>query len=270
MGRARAKEGVVTPGSRGAVLPAAVLLDLDDTILDDSGNVSQCWREACLAHAADLGAADPAVLHETIERTRAWFWSDPERHRVGRLDLDAARREIVSASLAELHVETPGAVEKIAEHYRAQRHRGIQPLEDAIETVRWLRESGCRLALLTNGAADAQRSKVARFELAGLFDLILIEGELGYGKPDPRVYRIALDELEARPAETWMVGDHLEWDVAAPQRLGIYGIWVDRGGAGVPPGNGVRPDRVIRSLSELRHARGHVAAHRATPPSTPA
>lgn len=239
-------------------LPQAILLDLDDTILDDSGNVSHCWLEACRAHASELGAIDPSALHAVIERTRAWFWSDPDRHREGRLDLDAARREVVRASLAEIGLETQSLAEKIAEHYRVQRHMGLEPLEDAIETVRWLREKGCRLALLTNGAAAAQRSKVARFQLAALFDLILIEGELGYGKPDPRVYKIALDELEASPRDTWMAGDNLEWDVAAPQRLGIYGIWVDRRGSGIPPGNGTRPDRIVRSLSELRLAPAQV------------
>ncbi|HYJ33585.1 MAG TPA: HAD family hydrolase [Candidatus Binatia bacterium] len=239
-------------------LPKAVLLDLDDTILDDSGNVSHCWLEACRAHRDELGAVDPSALHAVIEKTRAWFWSDPERHREGRLDLDAARREVVRASLVEIGLESPELAEKIAEHYRAQRHLGLQPLEDAIETVRWFKQSGRRLALLTNGAAAAQRSKVVRFQLAELFDLVLIEGELGYGKPDPRVYRIALDELQAAPHETWMAGDNLEWDVAAPQRLGIYAIWIDRGGAGIPSGSDVRPDRIVRSLSELRHAPGHV------------
>lgn len=254
-------------------LPRAFLLDLDDTILDDSGNVSRCWREACFAHGPEAGV-DPAPLVETVERTRAWFWSDPERHREGRLDLDAARREIVRASLAELGVESPDLVEKIAGRYRFLRHQGLEPMEDAIETVRWLRESGCRLALLTNGAAEAQRSKVTRFRLAELFDLILIEGELGYGKPDLRVYRLALDGLEAAPAEAWMAGDHLEWDVAAPQSLGILAVWIDRRGAGVPAGSPVRPDRVIRSLSELRgiavvkdDGSGRAAS---TPPSTPA
>jgi len=31
-----------------------------------------------------------------------------------------------------------------------------------------------------------------------------------------------------------MIGDHIEWDVAAPQRLGLRGIWVDRERAGLP------------------------------------
>lgn len=251
------------------MLPRAFLLDLDDTILDDSGNVAHCWREACFAYREELGELDPAALHETLERTRRWFWSDSERHRVGRLDLDAARREIVRASLAAFHVDAPALAEKIAGHYRTQRHLGLQPLADAIETVRWLRDSGCRLALLTNGAAEAQRSKIARFGLEELFDVILIEGELGYGKPDPRVYRLALERLGATPAETWMAGDNLEWDVAAPQRLGIFAIWIDRRGDGIPAGQATRPDRVVRSLSEL-WAEWREELRRATPPSTPA
>ena len=45
--------------------------------------------------------------------------------------------------------------------------------------------------------------------------------------------------------------DNLEWEIAAPQRLGIYAIWYDGYSAGLPPGCQVRPDRIIRSLPEL-------------------
>jgi putative hydrolase of the HAD superfamily len=55
--------------------------------------------------------------------------------------------------------------------------------------------------------------------------------------------------VEAR--ETWMVGDNLEWEVAAPQRLGIYAIWCDAIGEGLPRETTIRPDRIICSLSEL-------------------
>jgi len=53
-----------------------------------------------------------------------------------------------------------------------------------------------------------------------------------------------------------MVGDNLEWDVAEPQRQGIYGIWIDVRGSGLPQGQPVRPDRIIRKLSELREFTG--------------
>jgi putative hydrolase of the HAD superfamily len=233
-------------------LPRAVLLDLDDTILDDTGGISSCWLGACVAHQSAMGGVDPVTVYEAIERMRQWYWSDAERHRVGRLDLAAARREVVQLSLAEIGIYAPELAEKVGDSYHALRDAGIQPFADAIATVRWLRASGCRLALLTNGGAQAQRGKITRFDLAPLFDAILIEGELGFGKPDPRVYTTALDALGVPPAEAWMVGDNLEWDVAEPQRQGILGIWVDVRGAGLPSGQTVRPDRIIRRLSELR------------------
>ena len=128
----------------------------------------------------------------------------------------------------------------------------MAPLPDAIETVRWLRESGRRLALLTNGAAAAQRRKIARFEIADLFDAILVEGELGFGKPDERVYHRALGALGVTPADAWMVGDNLDFDVAAPQKLGLSAVWIDVRGAGLPDESAVKPDYIVRSLVELR------------------
>jgi putative hydrolase of the HAD superfamily len=229
-----------------------LLLDLDDTITDDSGNVERCWRDACLVHGSDLEPLDPCCLFDVIERTRSWYWTDPDRHREGRLDLHTARREVVRMSLADLGIEDPTLAEKIATTYGSRRDLGVQPIPGAIETVQWFRERGCRTALLTNGAAESQRGKVDRFQLTGLFDAILIEGELGYGKPDPRVYRGALEILGVRPEEATMVGDNLEWDVLAPQELGVYGVWVDVLGEGVPREQAARPDRIIRALSDLR------------------
>ena len=71
-------------------------------------------------------------------------------------------------------------------------------------------EQGCRLALLTNGGSKGQRLKIDRFNLAMLFDVILIEGEVGFGKPDPRIYTKALAALDVPASEAWMIGDNLE------------------------------------------------------------
>ena len=107
------------------------------------------------------------------------------------------------------------------------------------------------LALVTNGAAELQRAKIDRFDLARRFHHIQIEGEHGFGKPEERAYRHAMTTLGVAAAETWMVGDNLEWEVAAPQRLGIHAIWYDPAGEGVPPGSTAKPDRIVQSLSEL-------------------
>ena len=246
-----------TINKREMTLPRAILLDLDDTILDDSSNIDQCWLDACRAHAGSLEGVDVAAVFGAIKSTSRWYWGDADRHREGRLELDAARREVVRLALRELGIEDQSLAAGIGDAYSHHRDAGMEPLPDAIDTVRWLKGSGCALALLTNGAGPAQRKKIVRFGLADLFDAILVEGELGFGKPDARVYELALSRLGVAAADAWMVGDNLEWDVKAPQKLGMVGVWVDRFGRGLSDAAGIRPDRIIRSLSELRS--GHAA-----------
>ena len=232
--------------------PRALLLDLDDTILDDSSLVHDSWREACAGVADRLAPLEPAAVVDAIRKTSKWFWDDPDRHREGRLQLEAARRDVVRLALVDLGIEDDDLAGCIGDAYSYRREREMAPLPDAIDTVRWLRESGRHLALLTNGAAAAQRRKIARFEIADLFDAILVEGELGFGKPDERVYRRALSALGVMPADAWMVGDNLEWDVGAPQKLGMSGVWIDARGRGLPGDSTVKPDYIVRSLADLR------------------
>ena len=232
--------------------PRAILLDLDDTILDDSSLVDDCWHRACASQADRFAPAAVEDVLESIRNMSKWFWSDPERHRAGRLELNAARREVVRLALARLHIVDPEVAAAIGDAYSQHRDTGMAPIPDAIETVHWLRKRGFRLALLTNGAGPAQRAKIARFGLTDLFDAILVEGEVGVGKPEERIYRRALDLLGARPPETWMIGDNLEWDVAAPQRLGVCGVWIDRMGRGLPEGSNTVPHHIVRVLSDVR------------------
>jgi putative hydrolase of the HAD superfamily len=214
--------------------------------------VAPAWKEACATHCSELGPIDAETLYDAIEQTREWFWSDPERHRRGRLDLDAAAREVVGLAIGSLGVSHPDAAARIAARYREVRRRGYDPFPGAVDTLRWCRQSGCRLALVSNGGAVTQWSKINRFGLGGLFDAILIEGDLGFGKPDPRIYQKALEALDTPADRAWMVGDHLEFDVAQPQRMGLSGIWVDRSGEGVPAASDVKPDRILRRLADLR------------------
>jgi putative hydrolase of the HAD superfamily len=244
---------LTSPGEN-RVLPKALLLDLDDTILNDSMNTEDCWEVVCDGCADDWRGLDRAELLAAIGRARDWYWADPDRHRQGRLDLVAARTEIVRLALAGMNVDRPGLAERIGAEYCALREARMHPIPGAIETVRWLRDqTPCRLALLTNGSRDAQRRKLERFAIADLFDHVLIEGEMGFGKPDPRAFERALGAVETPPEETWMVGDNLHWDVGQAQRMGMRGVWVDGRRRGLPPDCPVQPHLIVRSISELRN-----------------
>ena len=234
------------------IRPKAILLDLDDTILNDSGNIESIWEQACHAHRDEFGSIDAAAVSAEINRVRDWYWADRDRHREGRLDLEAARRHVVQLALANLGIDREGLAARIGDACSNAREAAWQPLEGAMETLHWMHDRGFRLALLTNGSAAMQRRKIERLGLEKFFDAILIEGELGFGKPDIRVYRRALDGMSVQPSEAWMIGDNLEWDVAEPQRLGVFGVWIDVRDRGLPADSRVQPDRIVRGLSDVR------------------
>jgi putative hydrolase of the HAD superfamily len=225
----------------------ALLLDLDDTLLDYSGGVDLCWEHACVTAAP---AVEQARLLEVLADTRRWFWSDPVRHRRERVDMLRAWTRIAAAALERCGGD-PGLAAALAEAYAARRRAVMRLFPDALDLLERLRARDVPLGLVTNGDAGQQRDKIERYDLARFFDVIVVEGEFGAGKPDEVVYRAALDGIGVPPADAWMEGDHLEFDVAGPQRLGVQGVWLDREGAGVPAGSPVRPARIIRSLQEL-------------------
>ncbi|HEV8574191.1 MAG TPA: HAD family hydrolase [Dehalococcoidia bacterium] len=232
-------------------LPEAIIFDLDDTIVDDSAAVAACWDVACAEGVARLDGLRPDVLMAAIERERDWYWSDPARHREGRLDLRAASSRIVVQALERLGFPEPELGRLIANRYRDLREEVISLLPGAIETLEHFRGRGVRLGMATNGSAVGQRAKIERFELGQYFERIIVEEEFGVGKPHREVYEALFRALGAPAEKTWCVGDNLEWDVGGPQALGAYGIWVDVAGEGLSEYADVKPDRTIRSISEL-------------------
>jgi putative hydrolase of the HAD superfamily len=179
------------------------------------------------------------------------FWADPEDHRYWRLRLFASRRETVARAfraLADAGRPTPSLVvaDALADRFSAWREEQMSLFPDAHKVIDALKARGLKLALVTNGEAQLQRAKISRFDLAGR-------------KPEERAYQHAMQALGFGPSETWMVGDNLEWEVVAPQRLGIYAVWHDHAGRGLPSGTTARPDLIIRVLSELIPALGAIS-----------
>lgn len=230
--------------------PNALLLDMDDTILDDSSTVDSAWHLACEAAAQRTGL-QPEPLLAAIFRLREWYWSDPIRSRTGRLNLRAASTELVQAALASLGIEDGDLAASIANQYRDLRDSTQALFPDSIAALEAFRARGMPLAMLTNGAGPAQRAKIERFDLARHFDAIFIEGEIGAGKPDLVVFQAALKALGREPGEVWMVGDNLDADIRGAREAGIPAVWIDRRCRGLPDAPPARPDRIVRSLAEL-------------------
>lgn len=230
--------------------PRGALFDLDDTILSINASVEECWYRVSADFSSRHGI-QLASLISAISDVRDWYWSDPERHRRGRLNLALARREVVELSLKKLGFNDVVTAAELSDAYTLEIEKHMKPFPGAIDTLRHFRSNNIMLALVTNGAADVQRKKIERFELEPLFDSIVIESEFGHGKPDRRVFEHALCRIGVDVKDAWMAGDDLARDVAGAKGLGIHSIWVDWQGKGLPSNAPVRPDRIVTSITEL-------------------
>lgn len=117
---------------------------------------------------------------------------------------------------------------------------------DTIPAIEAMRET-CAVALVSNFDHPPYVQKLlARLGLTPLFDALIISGEMGVDKPDPRIFQVALDALGARPPEAVFVGDDLRTDIGGASAVGCRAVLIDR--------RGRHPDHVgerIESLDEL-------------------
>lgn len=237
--------------------PKALLIDLDDTLIAYDGYATSAWTEACeeILPRATTGGLPVEMLVEEILRGAAWYFSDPERHRIGRNSLEETRREIVRNALKAIGRPDDVLADDIGNSYSRIRDTKLHMFPGAREALETLKEDGMPMCLVTNGEAHLQRRKIDRFSLEPYFNGILVEGELGFGKPDERVFMTALDILGVAAADAWIVGDNYEWEVVAPGKLGFTCVWVDKRGTGIPEQvdgvDAARPDAVISTFAEI-------------------
>jgi putative hydrolase of the HAD superfamily len=233
-----------------STLPPYLLFDLDDTLIDYSASGSRCWQELFLEYAPRFGVTVEQLSNAHLQ-TSNWYWSDAERHRTGRLELRAARRQVLRLTLEKLGLDTPALGDEMADAFTMRREEMFVPFPGAIETLQEFQRRGLYMGLITNGNGEFQRTKIRRFDLARYFEAIIIEGEFGTGKPDRRVFVSALEQLGALPAQAWMVGDDLERDLQPAKELGLGTVWVDIVNSGLPPDSPITPMRIVRSVAEL-------------------
>nr|WP_245976406.1 HAD hydrolase-like protein [Paenibacillus prosopidis] len=67
------------------------------------------------------------------------------------------------------------------------------------------------------------------------------------------MYHHAVNQLSVKPEEAWMVGDNFEWEVIAPQQIGIKGIWINLKGINTASFHQIQPYQSIKAINELVH-----------------
>jgi HAD superfamily hydrolase (TIGR01549 family) len=209
---------------RTGKLPPLVLFDLDDTIFDHS--------MTCRAALVALRQEQPFLRRTPIDeqwRTYAELLSSTHvRVMLGSRSIEDARRERFErlAKRAGRSVSKVEA-EALSQSYRAHYQRLRRPVPGAPEFLRQLR-GRARIGIVSNNTRAEQTEKLAFLGLGEVVDDLVTSAELGIAKPDPAIFRVALEHAGAGPSDAVMVGDVWESDVLGARAAGIRPVWFNR------------------------------------------
>lgn len=92
---------------------------------------------------------------------------------------------------------------------------------EALEFIDRARTLGCKICLATDLTAQIQLTKVSRWKLSDRIDLVVSSEEAGAEKPEPAIFRLALEKLQLAAKEVIMIGDDPVKDGAGAEGLGI-------------------------------------------------
>lgn len=208
--------------------PRALLLDLDDTLLDHAS----AGRQALLRTMDTTGRAaheDPgAALTLWRELEKQYF----QQYLDGKISFEEQRVRRVREFL-QAHGETGLDRSRLLdwfEGYRLAYEQSWRPFDDVkpfMDGVAGLVEAPT-LGVVTNGDHTQQAAKMAALALTGL--RLFTSSDIGARKPDPAIFLHACTELGVAPGEAWFIGDNLEADAFGAAATGLRGVWLNRDG----------------------------------------
>jgi putative hydrolase of the HAD superfamily len=185
-----------------------------------------------------------AVLFDWGDTLARWEWSD-ELHDAGHAaGFRAIGREPDAERTRQYRTELLPLVDE--GDYRELMRDWLAPVTDdeldrflAAEYAAWqpghhlapttpvlleaLRDRGLKTGLISNGfdPPDLVRAELARLGVAQLLDVIVMSGDVGARKPDPAIFRYALEQLGVAPEHALMVGDSVPNDIAGAKAIGM-------------------------------------------------
>jgi len=217
-----------------------LLLDADGTLFDYDKAESKALRTSLVR----IGIRFRPEYHATYRTINAALWKAFERNEITQTEVRTKRFEQL---FDEIGVQADATA--FDSLYLEALSREADLIDGARSVLAQLAKHA-KMVLLTNGIPHVQRSRLARSELAPYFQAIIISGEIGVAKPDPRIYEATFDAIRnPRKATVLMVGDSLTSDIQGGNNAGIDTCWYNP--TRHPSPRDPTPTYEIASLDEL-------------------
>lgn len=181
-----------------------------DTIVFDLGAVLIDWNPRYLYQP--LFDGDEVAMEHFLSEVVPTAWNR---------EIDAGKP--FSTAVAERSREHPQHAWLIALWKDGWEKMLRDAIHDSVAILSELRKREHRLYALTNWSAETFPIARRRFDFLGWFEDIVVSGEVGVAKPDPRIYKLAIERWRLDPPRTVFIDDSPA-NVAAGQQAGLHSL----------------------------------------------
>jgi putative hydrolase of the HAD superfamily len=229
----------------------------EEALLEAYGAIRDRIEAALEIEAPEVGHLIDRVANEVDRRVAASY----EERRLEELDIVALFDDILLSTLG-LTVP-PDVVRHIVALDHSAYSRTITVSADTLRVLKELKARGLRLGLISNVSLlpDLMREDLRALGIMQHLDAATFSSEAGTRKPDPRIFRGVLQELQVPPARAVFVGDRLDDDIAGAKGVGMRAVLTREFRLEEP--DDIRPDALIDRLSELPELIAHWQARQA-------
>lgn len=232
-----------------------VFFDLGSTLIEYRGDWREVFKRQTHDLIASLRAAGLSLPDDFGVRYDALVDQFYTRGQQDWIEYTAEYTLQLALTEAGYPDQPPDVIKRALASAFAEGEKLWRPFDDAYQTLDTLKAQGYRLGIISNArdAANVERL-IDKARLRPWFDPIVISANVGVRKPNPRIFKMALDAWQLKPDEVVMVGDMLGADILGAHNAGLRGVWATmqaERGANDAHSDTIKPDGVITSLSAL-------------------
>ena len=223
-----------------------LFFDLDHTLWDFDANARATLAQLHIdLQLPTKGINDFDTFYQNYLGHNERLW---DKYRRGQIRQDELRLKRMWLTLLDFKIADEALSRQLSELFLQLLPTRTILFPDTIEVLEYLRDKGYQLHLITNGFEHTQHSKLQSSGLAPFFKEVITSEGSNSLKPQRLIFDYAMERAKARVAESIMIGDNLEVDIAGAMGVGMDQVHVNFNGAP----QDIIPTYTVGHLSELK------------------
>ncbi|PKA83455.1 putative hydrolase of the HAD superfamily [Ulvibacter sp. MAR_2010_11] len=218
-----------------------IFFDLDHTLWDFDRNSMLAFQRVFLKHNINLDLTGFIKAYEPINFA---YWKLFREERVTKEEL---RRGRLIEAFTHFKMEFPlDEIDLLAESYIDELPIDNHLFEGTIEVLEYLSEKYI-LHIITNGFHEVQNLKLRNSGISNYFKTITTSEEVGLKKPNPVIFKKAMEKASVTPKQSLMIGDTFEADILGAEAVGMHTLFYNYRNDEVPS-----KYRVVYNLPDIK------------------